>query len=203
MQKCGRLLLLLLLLLLMLLLLLLLLLMLLLLLLLLMLTFSARQPYVTCFVYTAVNEVRLTLFLHNAYYPTHRCVAQVSEEAFAPYYAAFMPGIKQILATAVAPEQALLRGKAMECAGLLGEAVGAAVFAPDALELMTMLAAAMVSQTVSGYLESLWLEAQAGSAAVPIRFYLVNICFSSILPLFLPLIIPPLLSSPSCSPSPT
>jgi hypothetical protein len=39
------------------------------------------------------------------------CTAQVSEEAFAPYYSAFMPGIKSILRAAIAPEQAILRGK--------------------------------------------------------------------------------------------
>ena len=75
-------------------------------------------------------------------------MAQVSEESFAPYYGSFMPGIKQILTTAMSPEQALLRGKAMECVGLLGEAVGATVFAPDALEIMTLLATAMVNKKI-------------------------------------------------------
>jgi hypothetical protein len=55
------------------------------------------------------------------------CAAQVSEEAFAPYYPSFMPGIKAILRAATSPDQITLRGKAMECAGLVGEAVGTEV----------------------------------------------------------------------------
>ena len=37
-----------------------------------------------------------------------------------------------------------LRGKAMECVGLIGEAVTDEVFQPDALEVMTILLSAMV-----------------------------------------------------------
>ena len=47
------------------------------------------------------------------------CAAQVSEEAFAPYYASFVPGIKAIIRNAAAPELSILRGKAMECAGMI------------------------------------------------------------------------------------
>jgi hypothetical protein len=113
------------------------------------------------------------------------CAAQVSEEAFAPYYPSFMPGvkyiymctyiytyiyiyicmykyinvyiyiyvyiykymyvciyiciykyiciyimlgIKAILRSAASPDRSALRGKAMECAGLVGEAVGTEVY---------------------------------------------------------------------------
>jgi hypothetical protein len=55
-----------------------------------------------------------------------------------------MPGIKSILIQAIAPEQTLIRGKAMECAGLLGESIGADIFAVDALEIMDILMKAMV-----------------------------------------------------------
>lgn len=75
-----------------------------------------------------------------------RCIAKVSSEAFKPYYGAFMPGVKSILASATAPEQILLRGKAMECAGIIGEAVGKTLFAPDAVEIMHALLAALVSR---------------------------------------------------------
>lgn len=71
------------------------------------------------------------------------CVAQVSEEAFVPYYASFMPGIKSILKTALGPALVKLRGKAMECVGLIGDAVGVQSFAPDALEIMQELISAM------------------------------------------------------------
>ncbi len=71
------------------------------------------------------------------------CVAQVSEEAFVPYYASFMPGVKNILKTALGPTLVKLRGKAMECVGLIGDAVGVQTFAPDALEIMHELLNAM------------------------------------------------------------
>jgi hypothetical protein len=66
------------------------------------------------------------------------CVAQVCGPAFSPYYAAFMPGIKSVLKEATAPDLSTLRGKAMECAGLLGEAVGVGVFGADAGEIMQL-----------------------------------------------------------------
>lgn len=71
------------------------------------------------------------------------CVAQVSDEAFVPYYASFMPGIKGILKSALGPNLVKLRGKAMECVGLIGDAVGVHAFAPDALEIMQELLNAM------------------------------------------------------------
>ena len=55
-----------------------------------------------------------------------------------------MPGVKAILAAATGPEQVLLRGKAIECAGIVGESVGKNVFASDALEIMNILLNAMV-----------------------------------------------------------
>lgn len=76
-------------------------------------------------------------------------VAQAAEGAFTPYYASLIPGIKSILANAVAPELAQLRGKAMECVGLIGDAVGAQVFAPDALEIMTLLNTALMQDVTN------------------------------------------------------
>ena len=67
------------------------------------------------------------------------CAAQVAEAAFAPYYPSFMPGIKSILRTAKTSDKSVLRGKAMECAGLIGESVGAETFSVDALEIMQHL----------------------------------------------------------------
>lgn len=74
-----------------------------------------------------------------------RCVAQVSADSFLPYYASFMPGIKSILVSAASPDQGVVRGKAMECAGLIGDAVGVDVFASDALELMNLFIHFLVS----------------------------------------------------------
>ena len=66
-------------------------------------------------------------------------IAKVVEEKFAPYYATFMPGIKQMLHQALGPDMSTLRGRAMECVGLLGESVGTDLFAADALEIMNTL----------------------------------------------------------------
>ena len=79
----------------------------------------------------------------------YRCVAQVSGSAFSPYYSAFMPGIIAILREATAPDLTTLRGKAMECAGLVGEAVGVDVFAADAMEIMQLFMVALVSECFS------------------------------------------------------
>lgn len=72
------------------------------------------------------------------------CVAHVCPESFLVYYSQFMPGIKSILQEATAPEFLELRGKAMECAGLIGEAVGVECFASDALDIMRIFAQVMV-----------------------------------------------------------
>lgn len=69
-------------------------------------------------------------------------VAQVVEADFSPYYSAFMPGIRGILAGGASggdAAAAALRGRAMECAGLIGEAVGANAFRADAIDVMNLL----------------------------------------------------------------
>ena len=55
-----------------------------------------------------------------------------------------MPGIISLLKEATSADLTLLRGKAMECAGLIGEAVGVQVFAADALEIMQLFMNALV-----------------------------------------------------------
>ncbi len=50
-----------------------------------------------------------------------------------------MPIVKTILRTATSKEARLVRGKAMECFGLIGNAVGREQFSPDALEVMQIL----------------------------------------------------------------
>ena len=70
------------------------------------------------------------------------CVAHAAEDAFAPYYSSFMPGIKSIMvSTRGNPELAKLRGKAIRAVGLVGEAVGASVFTADAQEVLGILMA--------------------------------------------------------------
>lgn len=47
---------------------------------------------------------------------------------------------------ACAPHLGILRGRAMECVGIVGEAVGDDIFASDALEVMQLLLHAIVSR---------------------------------------------------------
>lgn len=54
-----------------------------------------------------------------------------------------MPGIKTILNSSTARDVIELRGKAMECAAFIGDAVGVDLFANDAYEIMTTLIHAM------------------------------------------------------------
>ncbi len=60
-----------------------------------------------------------------------------------------MPGIKNILRHATGEAQLELRGKAMECVGLVGDAVGEDVFLPDAAEVMEILIGSMVCDAIS------------------------------------------------------
>ena len=73
-----------------------------------------------------------------------RCTAQLLEEKFEPYYSLFMPFLRGVMEAATAPHLVELRGKAMECVGLIGDAVRTEVFAPDALHVMHILLGAMV-----------------------------------------------------------
>ena len=77
------------------------------------------------------------------------CLAQTAEESFFPYYSSLMPGLKSILFSATSPDLVLLRGKAMECIGLIGEAVGSEIFASDAVEVMACLMHTLTTDSAS------------------------------------------------------
>jgi len=66
-------------------------------------------------------------------------VADTAEEKFTKYYERFMPSLKYIFQNAVGKDFRLLRGKAIECISLIGLAVGAEKFLPDASEVMQLL----------------------------------------------------------------
>eukprot|EP00752_Nemacystus_decipiens_P011318 g10058.t1 len=72
------------------------------------------------------------------------CVAKTAEAKFGKYYDSFIPGVKAIV-TATAPKAGtdpqndLLLGQAMECAGMIGEAVGRTRFRSDGLAMMATL----------------------------------------------------------------
>ena len=68
-------------------------------------------------------------------------VAKCAHECFRPYYPRIMPILKQMLVSGGGErEQRLLRGKTVECITLLGVAVGADLFQPDAPQILEELA---------------------------------------------------------------
>eukprot|EP00730_Choanoeca_flexa_P002879 TRINITY_DN11216_c0_g2_i1.p1 TRINITY_DN11216_c0_g2~~TRINITY_DN11216_c0_g2_i1.p1 ORF type:complete len:956 (+),score=326.75 TRINITY_DN11216_c0_g2_i1:88-2868(+) len=66
-------------------------------------------------------------------------MADTARSHFANYYSAFIVHMKSIIAEATAPEHKMLRAKTLECATLMGVAVGKEVFGQDALEIMNIL----------------------------------------------------------------
>ncbi|CAE7353258.1 IPO5 [Symbiodinium pilosum] len=66
-------------------------------------------------------------------------VGEAASELFLPYYGHVMPALKQLIANSSKAEQKSLRGKAFECASLLGEGVGKEVFAADGHEIMQIM----------------------------------------------------------------
>ena len=63
-------------------------------------------------------------------------LADYLKERFQPYYATFVPVLKNIIAGAKDKSVRLLRGKAVDCVCTIGAAVGRETFARDALEVM-------------------------------------------------------------------
>ncbi len=68
-------------------------------------------------------------------------IAHICKATFLQYYDHFMPLAKTLLQSATSQEARLLRGKAMECVGLMGSAVGPEKFAPDAIVALQLLVA--------------------------------------------------------------
>lgn len=73
-------------------------------------------------------------------------VADTSEEKFIAYYDRFVPCLKFIIENATTSELRLLRGKTIECISLIGLAVGAEKFMPDASAVMDLLLKAQSNQ---------------------------------------------------------
>lgn len=67
------------------------------------------------------------------------CVARVVDTHFGDYYNIFMPIALELLQNAVGPQNALLRGKAMETIALIGQSVRRDAFQADAHKVMQML----------------------------------------------------------------
>jgi hypothetical protein len=113
-------------------------------------------------------------------------IAHVSNADFGRFYAAFMPGILGILATCSGPDQQRLRGKAMQCVGIIGTAVGVDMFRADALKVLEALMPAMQCGA-SGQFPDGYFEYYAPAAAQ------ISHALKDQFAPFLPTVIPPLL----------
>jgi len=70
------------------------------------------------------------------------CVANAAGSMFATKYATFMPGLKTLVSVPPTTEEAkTLRGRAMECFAIVGEAAGETLFRADAEQLLQALLA--------------------------------------------------------------
>lgn len=65
--------------------------------------------------------------------------AELIQELFVNYYDRFMPYLKFIIENANHKDLRLLRGKAIECASLIGLVVGSKKFCTDASHIMNIL----------------------------------------------------------------
>ena len=112
------------------------------------------------------------------------CVAQVTEADFSRFYPVFMPGIMGILSGGGAG-QARLRGKALQCVGIIGSAVGLELFRDDAVRILQTLMPAMAcpgGAFPDGYYD--YLAPACAQIAKALKEHFAS---------FLPTVIPPLL----------
>ncbi|CAE6364489.1 unnamed protein product [Rhizoctonia solani] len=113
-------------------------------------------------------------------------VADASADKFQVYYPSIMPLLMQALRSPVTPETQVLHCKAMECAGLIGIAVGPETFQHDATELIKVLLQIQEQPTTDDdntpmYLQQTWSKiCQAlGDAFVPYLQYVMPPLFKS------------------------
>ena len=118
-------------------------------------------------------------------------IADVAETDFQPYYASFMPGLKQIL-TVQDKEYRMLRGKAMECISLIGVAVGKETFGADAKEVMDLIIASQHGEQMENDDPQVSYMLQACGRICK--------CLGEHFQPYLPYVVPPLLKSAQMDP---
>ncbi|CAM9453902.1 unnamed protein product [Ectocarpus sp. 13 AM-2016] len=122
------------------------------------------------------------------------CVAKTAEAKFGKYYDSFIPGIKEIVLAAAPkagtdPQQNdLLLGQAMECAGMIGEAVGRARFKSDGLAMMSTLMKRLGKGGVDGHSQFIFEHVAPACG---------NLCraLGEDFAMFLPVVLPPLFAA--------
>jgi len=119
-------------------------------------------------------------------------IADCAEDKFHKYYDSLMPFLKNILVNANGKEYRMLRGKTMECASLIGIAVGKERFFKDAKDIMDLMMKTQTSKLEAddpqvGFLLQSWAR--------------ICRCLGEDFVPYLPHIMPPLLASAKISPN--
>ena len=97
--------------------------------------------------FSILNETNVDPSVQEEVIEAISVVAKVSGEAFGKFYDGFMPAAKGIIASATAVEYQKLRGKTMDCVGLIGIAVGKDKFSKDAKEVLEMILTVQANST--------------------------------------------------------
>ena len=143
--------------------------------------------------YASAVLVRLELLIQHPSLAVKESVISVISalslamgDAFTPFYPKFYPGVKHIVLTCTAADVAALRGKAIECIGTIAEAVGPALFGPEAHSIMETLVGIKTSELPSDDPTLSYLVAAEARIAK---------CIGSAFTPYLPYVVPPLLAS--------
>eukprot|EP01035_Chromulina_nebulosa_P019616 gene19616-25525_t len=119
------------------------------------------------------------------------CIAQCSKSSFAAYYPSLINGIKSILYTnvnsynhlAIGNDVNTYQGKAIECVGLMTEAVGSEIFFNDANEIMQFIIHVLTTNQDNDLIFDYYLPATARIS----KIYSTNFC--NYLPIIMKLIL--------------
>ncbi|CCG80667.1 Importin subunit beta-3 [Taphrina deformans PYCC 5710] len=110
---------------------------------------ASLEPYLDPVLERLLNLLRRPeKYLQEQAVTTIATVADAAEQKFIKYYDTIMPLLLNVLREASGDDFKLLRGKAMECATLVGLAVGKETFGPLSLELIHTLGS--IQNTVTG-----------------------------------------------------
>ncbi|WVR07497.1 hypothetical protein IAU60_004539 [Kwoniella sp. DSM 27419] len=122
---------------------------------------SACERYLDPLVRSLITQYQAgPLYMQEQVLATLSNISLAALEAFTPYYRGLMDILLHTLISATSESQQKLQGRAMECASLMGSAVGKATFALDAVKLAQVMITIQNSLTAddkrSRYLMDAW-----------------------------------------------
>lgn len=113
------------------------------------------------------------IFVNEQALTTIACIAITAEREFARFYPTIMPLLLGLLRSPANKEHRMLKARGMECAGLLGMAVGKEVFGRDALELGELLAGIQAGITEDDDPQASYLPQSEFESGAPRRVSLI------------------------------